>query len=114
MRELVMTVRNSTGAQVEPITVLYINYRGETAVRRFLPREVYFGTTPHHTEPQWLVHGYDLDKQLPRTYALRDMRPAPEKVRVYFKDKNYMDVTRDRAQDYETQQDYDRTEEIPQ
>jgi hypothetical protein len=58
----------------ETLTVTYTNYRGETAVRKVQPleRPPRWGTTEHHSEPQWLLDVYDWDKEAVRTYALKD------------------------------------------
>lgn len=51
----------------------YTNWKGKTAIRRAIFTSLYWGSNEYHTEPQFLVHGYDLDKKAPRTYALRDI-----------------------------------------
>ena len=102
-----------TGLQVEWQYVLYTDHCGETAVRRFRPYNLYWGSDEHHPEPQWLMQGMDEDKKESRTFALKDMRPAPKQVRVIFRDSTYMDVDREHAWSYEGQMDWDRTEEIP-
>lgn len=70
-----------TGLQIGPITVLYTNYRGETAVRVFKPLNLYWGSSEWHPEPQWLMDGWDEEKQQSRTFALKDMRPVPDEVK---------------------------------
>lgn len=95
------------------IFVTYTNHRGETAVRRIRPLyDVYWGSNEWHPEPQWLLDAWDEDKFNKRTFALKDMRPAPTRVRVHFKGGEYMDVLREDAKNYTGQPDYDRTEEI--
>ncbi len=58
------------------VTIVYTNYRKETEVRRIIPKEkaFYFGSNQWHTEPQWLLEGFDLDKQAERTFAIKDIR----------------------------------------
>ena len=56
------------------ITFIYINWRGETGVRRILPHAFSFASTPWHPEPQWVLHALDLDRGEPRTFAMRDMK----------------------------------------
>lgn len=51
----------------------YTNWKGETSERRALFTALQFGATEYHPEPQLLIHGYDLDKNAPRTYAVKDM-----------------------------------------
>lgn len=50
----------------------YTNYRGETAVRHVQPIKLFWGNTEYHTEMQWILHGYDLNKDATRDFALRD------------------------------------------
>jgi len=49
---------------------MYRNYRGETAVRRFVPISLYYGTSAWHPEPGWLLEAHDLDRDATRTFAL--------------------------------------------
>jgi hypothetical protein len=56
----------------QPITFQYTNYRGETAMRTVRPVGIEFGSTAWHPEPQWLLHGVDLEKGEGRAFALRD------------------------------------------
>jgi predicted DNA-binding transcriptional regulator YafY len=51
----------------------YVNYRGETSHRRARVGEIMFAATEWHTEPQWLIGGFDLDKNEMRHFAMRDM-----------------------------------------
>lgn len=52
----------------------YTNWRGEIASRRVGVMSMWFGSTEWHPEPQWLMHGIDLDKMETRDFALKDMR----------------------------------------
>lgn len=61
----------------EPITVLYTNYHGETAHRAIIPHQVWWGSTPYHREPQWLLDVTDCDRNVERTFALADCRFIP-------------------------------------
>ena len=60
------------GDDAVPAIVIYTNWRGVTAVRRIVPRAVWYGTTPHHPEPQWFVRALDVDRDAERDFALRD------------------------------------------
>lgn len=61
----------------------YTNYRGETAVRRIIPKSVRYGSTEWHPEPQWLLLAWDDDKQADREFALKDFgHPAPPRAAV--------------------------------
>lgn len=56
------------------ICILYTNHRGETSVRRLVPIRIWFGKTEWHPEEQWLLEGFDLDRQAARSYALKEIR----------------------------------------
>lgn len=52
----------------------YTNWRGETSQRRVQAWGVFWGTTPFHTEPQWLLQAFDHEKRVQRVFAMRDMK----------------------------------------
>jgi predicted DNA-binding transcriptional regulator YafY len=52
---------------------VYTNWQGVKESRRVIARYVWFGTTPHHLEPQWLLEAFDMDKRDYRTFALSDI-----------------------------------------
>ena len=54
--------------------MVYTNYKGETEVRRIIPKEITFGSTQYHPEEQWLLVGYDVDKNAERTFAMKDVK----------------------------------------
>ena len=56
------------------ITVVYTNWKGETAIRRILPMQINFSSNEWHTTPQWLLEAYDLDKKAVRVFAVKDIR----------------------------------------
>lgn len=61
---------------VDPRTVVairYTNYRGETSVRRIVPRTIHFVSTEWHPEPQWVMEAYDLDRGAERSFAIKDI-----------------------------------------
>lgn len=51
----------------------YKNYNDVISKRTVYPKRVWFGTTPYHVEPQWIMDAYDLDKKADRSFAMRDM-----------------------------------------
>jgi len=61
--------------QVEPrqLVIRYRNWKGEISDRRIEPGRLYFGTTEHHPERQWLLHVFDFDKRDYRTFAVKDI-----------------------------------------
>ena len=55
------------------VTFNYLNYRRSQAHRRVGIISVWFGSTEWHPEPQWLLHGIDLEKMETRDFAMKDM-----------------------------------------
>jgi hypothetical protein len=71
----VITVEDIAGMSDEHpkvIHFLYTNYKGHRSVRRALLHGLSFRKTPYHPTPQWILSGFDLDKQADRDYALAD------------------------------------------
>lgn len=58
----------------EPIKVLYKNWKGEEKIRTIIPKDIYFGSTNYHKQEQWLIKVFDVEKQVERTYALKDIK----------------------------------------
>jgi hypothetical protein len=56
----------------------YVNYRGEKAWRRFIPVMLWYGSTPWHPEPQWLLTARDVEKNEMRDFALSGFISAME------------------------------------
>lgn len=50
----------------------YTNYRAETADRWATPLSFFWGSTPWHPEPQWIMRALDQDKGEEREFALAD------------------------------------------
>jgi predicted DNA-binding transcriptional regulator YafY len=50
----------------------YVNWRGQFAIRTVTPIRIYWGATKHHPQPQWLLEGFDHDKNATRDFALPD------------------------------------------
>ncbi len=86
---------DATGAAAsasDAVVILYTNYRGETAVRRIVPRKrhpmvgpndvMWFGTNDYHKgaddkpEPQWFITAEDVDRSpsVMRDFALSGIR----------------------------------------
>lgn len=55
------------------VMIAYTNYRGEAAVRQILPKKIYFGSNQWHSDPQWILVAYDLDKKADRHFAMADI-----------------------------------------
>lgn len=56
------------------VNIVYTNYRGETSVRRIVPKRIWFGKTDWHPDEQWLLDAHDVEKNAERSFALRDIR----------------------------------------
>lgn len=59
---------------VSIVTIVYTNWRGETAERHILPGRIAWGVTEYHTEPQWLLYAFDADKLMHRVFAMADIQ----------------------------------------
>ena len=56
-----------------PLKIQYKNWRGVIAEREILPRRCYFGSNEWHTENQWLMTAWDVQKDAMRTFAMSDI-----------------------------------------
>lgn len=61
---------------IETLTISYTNWRGETSLRRIIPKGVRYGSTPWHPEPQWLLLAWDEEKRATREFAMKDFGPG--------------------------------------
>lgn len=55
------------------IKIVYRNHRGEVGTRRIKPITIWFGSSQWHPEPQWLMEAMDLEKNVVRDFALKDI-----------------------------------------
>ena len=55
------------------ITFLYKNWKGKTSYRECVVMGVFYGETEYHKGKQFLLKGFDLDKNEERIYAIKDM-----------------------------------------
>lgn len=62
-----------TQRSAQPVRIDYTNWRGERRLRDIIPIRLYFGSTSHHPEPQWLLLARDLEKNERRTFSLKDI-----------------------------------------
>jgi predicted DNA-binding transcriptional regulator YafY len=56
----------------------YTNYKGETSKRRAQIVSLFFGSNEWHKEEQWLLEGFDMEKQQFRFFAMKDMKNVQE------------------------------------
>ncbi|MER9937465.1 hypothetical protein [Mesorhizobium sp. M0088] len=54
----------------EPVEIGYTNWRGEFAVRKIVPRSIWYGSTEWHPEPQWFITAHDVEKNADRDFAM--------------------------------------------
>lgn len=55
------------------VEIDYTNWKGERFIRRIVPIRIFFGSNEWHTKPQWLIEANDLEKNAPRTFAMKDI-----------------------------------------
>ena len=58
----------------ESVSIVYTNYRGETAARKIVPKQIWFGKTDWHPEEQWLLDAFDIEKNADRSFAMKDIK----------------------------------------
>lgn len=52
----------------------YINHRGDVAVRSVTGPSIRFGTAmPWYAEGQWILDGFDINKQAIRSFAVKNI-----------------------------------------
>jgi predicted DNA-binding transcriptional regulator YafY len=55
------------------VVINYTNYKGETSDRNIIPHSIHFGHSDYHKENQWLLKATDIDKNVIREFALKDI-----------------------------------------
>jgi len=60
-------------AEEQVVAFQYTNHSGLAGMRRVVPERIWFGSTDWYREPQWLLEGYDCDRQATRCFAMRDI-----------------------------------------
>lgn len=56
------------------VVINYTNWKGVTALRRIIPKKIFFGSTEWHKEEQWLLEALDVDKNADRSFAVKDIK----------------------------------------
>lgn len=56
------------------VVIEYTNYKGVFGKRKIVPQKIYFGSNEWHTEDQWLLDAFDVEKDTNRTFALKDIK----------------------------------------
>ena len=55
------------------LKVTYRNWRDEVALRTIIPLRVFYGKNEYHKDEQWLLDVWDVEKEVYRTFALKDI-----------------------------------------
>jgi predicted DNA-binding transcriptional regulator YafY len=58
----------------QAVKILYKNYRGEVSYRTIVPKSIDFTATEWHTEEQWILTAFDIDKDADRGFAIADIK----------------------------------------
>lgn len=58
---------------------VYKNWEGVVSIRTARFISLIYGANKWHTEPQWLIKGFDEDRKDIRFFAVRDMLPEQAK-----------------------------------
>ncbi len=61
-------------ASKKQVRIIYTNWHGETAERTIQPIKIWFGSTEWHKEGQWLLKAIDVDRNVERDFALKDIK----------------------------------------
>lgn len=67
---------DNTERPVERIVIIdYTNHRGERRERRVIPclKTLRFVETPHHKPAQWVFNAWDVERDVERTFAMKDV-----------------------------------------
>ena len=71
------------------VVIDYTNYRGERSKREIIPvfQSLRFSKNEWHTDVQWLMDAFDVEKNAWRTFAMKDIHsweplPAPPSGRT--------------------------------
>jgi hypothetical protein len=67
-------VIDESDQQDRVVSVLYTNYRGITALRRIIPRRIWFGHTEWHPGEQWILDVFDVEKRAERSFAIAEIK----------------------------------------
>lgn len=55
------------------VAIHYTNHRGETRIRIICPMKIWHGVSPYHEGAQWFLDAFDIDNQVVRSFAMRDI-----------------------------------------
>jgi predicted DNA-binding transcriptional regulator YafY len=59
--------------RIKIVEIDYTNHAQERGLRRIIPRQMTFKNTEWHPVAQWILDGYDVDKDAERSFAMKDI-----------------------------------------
>lgn len=63
----------------------YTNYKGEQKIRTIHPEKIFYGKTPNITTDEWILEGFDIEKQAMRQFVIKHIqRVIDEQVQRFF------------------------------
>ena len=66
-------INMTTDDKAKKVNILYKNWKGRTAVRCIVPKDLRFESSQWHPEVQWILHAYDVDEQAERSFACKSI-----------------------------------------
>lgn len=57
----------------EEVMIDYTNWRGVRSHRRIRPIRIAYENSEWHPETQWILHAVDIEKNLAREFAIKDI-----------------------------------------
>ncbi|MDE2095729.1 MAG: hypothetical protein KGL39_00600 [Patescibacteria group bacterium] len=74
------------GNDIQQLRILYTNWKGETGWQLIQPPfHIHFASNDFHTEKQWLLDAFDVERQARRSFTLRGVHrwdPDPHEMKV--------------------------------
>lgn len=68
-----MTPQAIADDQPRWVRIIYTNYKGERRTYTIIPHQVTFGNNEWHTTEQWLLSATDIDRNVVRQFAMKDI-----------------------------------------
>ena len=56
------------------VRIIYTNYRGETRIRKIIPKKIWFGHNEWHPTSQWILDAFDIEKSAERSFSMNEIR----------------------------------------
>lgn len=56
------------------VKIIYTNYKGITSKRNIIPQKIWYGKSAYHSQEQWFLEAYDIDKEDKRDFAIIDIK----------------------------------------